>query len=797
MFINHLKIAWRNLRQDSFYALINIFGLATAMAAFLLMINFVSYEYSYESFHSKANDIYRVTYDLYQGAKYVTTDCETHPPLAPLLKKDFPEVVNYVRVQHMEDESEVNYNHQIYRVDHAYAADPSFFDVFSYSVVKGNKATLLKAPMQVVLTELQCKRIFGSTDVIGKSIQLGKYLYAVSGVIKDPPLNTHLKVDMLLSFSSLPVIGWDLNAWNGNNNYTYLQLRPGINLKAFNKKLTTYCLQTLKGRLREGNRYVAEPIKSIHLYSHKTYEPETNGDAKSVKFMLFSALLILLVGSVNYVNLTTARSAKRIKETGLRRLLGSTRSLLIMQFLSETVLVNVVAMVLALLMMWLALPYYLQLVGRPLDTTLFGSFSSWLICGALFVLNCLLSGLYPAFSLSATKPIRVVNRVFTASRQSELLRKALVVGQFATALIVLSASFIVYKQLAYMQQQNLGINAAQTLVLEAPATGEDSIRAQQTRAVKSELLQIPGVTAVSASGALPGVSQHDISSTNGISRYGSKDGLGYNFYGYGIDAQFIPTLQIKLAAGENFSEGSPIKDEVIINESAAHLFGFSSAAAAVGQKLNMNSPVTIKGVIKDYHQLSMKEAILPMFHYYQEKASFYSVRLQNADTKQTLAKVQSLWKEHYPGYPLNYHFLNEMFDQQYKSEQRFGQIVIVFSLLTLFITCLGILGLTAYNINLRTREIGIRKVLGASVSSIVQLLSFDFIKLVLVAVVIATPVTWHVMNLWLNEFAYRTTIQWWVFAVTGMIAIIVALLTLSFQSIKAAVMKPVTALKAE
>lgn len=795
MFTNYIKMAWRNLRKESFYSVINILGLAIATAVFLLIVNFVKFEYSYESFHKKADDIYRVTYDLYQGSKYLSTDCETHPPLAPLLKEKIPEVLDYVRIQDMDGEVEIKHHNQFYRVDKTYAADASIFNIFSYEFIEGNKITALKHPMEAVLTQSQCMRIFGSSHVIGKSIRIGKDLYSISGVIKDLPANTHLKIDMLLSFSSLTAMGWDMNSWNGNNNYTYLQLAKHVNLKAFNEKLKAFSKIMLKDKVKE-NIYVAEPIKTIHLYSHKGYEPEVNGDAKSVRFMLISGILILLVGSVNYVNLTTARSAQRIKEIGMRKLLGSSRGLLIIQVLIETILVNVFAMILALLIVWTALPFYFQLIGRPIEADFFGEVSFGILCGAMLVFNCLLSGLYPAIRISATKPIRVINRTSTGSRESDFFRKALVVGQFATALIVLSASFIVYRQLDFMQQQNLGIDANQVLVVKAPTAGEASDRNAQTRTVKNALLELPGIVSVSASGALPGVSHRDIGSSYGISRYGSKEGLGYNFYLYGIDDQFIPTMEIKLEAGENFKSGSAKNNEVIINEFAAHLLGFTSPLEAVGQKLNyMGNEVMIKGVMKDYHQLSMKEAILPIIHNYTEQASYYSIKLNAGDPKNVLVQLQSVWKENYPGYPLDYRFLDDMFDQQYKNEQRFGKIVGVFSFLTLMITCLGILGLTAYNINVRTREIGIRKVLGASVSSIVQLLSFDLVKLIVIAIIIATPIAWYFMNLWLDDFAYRLSIQWWVFAATGMICIAIALFTLSFQSIKAALMKPVSALK--
>ncbi|RFZ89905.1 ABC transporter permease [Mucilaginibacter conchicola] len=796
MWLNYFKIAWRKLYKDGFYSVINILGLSIATSVFLLIINFVNFEYSYEDFHLKADNIYRITYELYQGAKYVTTDCETHPPLGPMLKDYFPDVREFVRMQHMEAQSEISYHDQVYRINYMYAADPSVFDVFNFDLIEGNIKEALNAPMRIVVSESQSRRIFGTVAALGKHIKIGKDFFEVSGVMKDIPSNTHLKADVLLSFSTLPALGWDLNSWNGNNNYTYLLMRSGTDLTAFNQKLKKFSMEMLNGKISKGNLFTAEPIKSIHLYSHKTYEPDVNGDAKSVKFMFLMAILILAVGSVNYVNLTTARATRRLKETGMRRLLGSSRPLLILQFMLETVLTNIFAMAVALWLIKLALPFYLALTGLPSAGQLFSGVPFWTLCAVLLLLNCILSGLYPAISLSATKPIRVVNRVFTASRQGDLLRRSLVLGQFIIALVVLSASFIVYQQLAYMKNQNKGINPSQVLVLNAPM-GQDQARQMQDQALKNQLAQIPGVSMVTTSGALPGVSQHDLSSSNGISRYGSRDGLGYNFYSYGIDADFIPAMEIRMAAGENFHAGDSSRNQVIINEAAAKLFGFNNAAAAIGQKLDWNGPVTIRGVVKDYHQLSMKEAIIPMLHFYSGSPAFYSLRFRNTDPSVIISKVRKVWKNNYQGYPLDYRFLDDMFDQQYKNEQRFGQIVNTFSLITLFITCLGILGLTAYNISVRTKEIGIRKVLGASVTGIVKLLSLEFVKLITIALLIATPLAWYAMDQWLSDFAYRIKIHWSVFAGTGLTALLMAMATVSFQSVKAALMKPAQALNTD
>ena len=797
MFLNHFKVAWRTLRHDKFYTAINIVGLAVATAVFLIIFHFVSFEYSYESTHEKADNIYRLTYDLYEGSNYITTDCETHPLIGPTVKDELSGVIDFVRVQNMDGLNVMKHREQFYRIEKTYAADPSFFDIFTYKMLLGDRKTALEIPMQVVLTESQANRVFGANDPLGKSIQIGEQLFQVAGVMEDSPANTHLKVDMLISFSSLSAMGWDMTSWNGNNNYTYLQLNPDVKLDQFNQDLLALSKKIFADRSNNKNVYTAEPIKSIHLHSQKSYEPEANGSAKSVNFMLIAAIFILVVGSTNYINLTTARSARRMKESGVRKLLGSSRKQLVFQFLAESILVNVAALTIALLLVWLSLPYYFQLLDRPGDMDFFSSAAFWLTSIALLLINCLLSGLYPAISLSATKPIRVLQRSSTGSVQSIFLRKALVVAQFTTAMVVLPSSLIIYQQLRYVQQQDLGLNTTQVLVLKAPLSGESSFSPAQLSALRNAFEQLPGVERISASGALPGVSQNQIGSSTGISRYGSDVGLGNNFYRYGIDAQFIPTMEIKLLAGNNFWEASPNKDEVIINESAARLFGFESAAAAVGQKLQIGSAVTIVGVMEDYHQLSMKEAILPMLHHYQQDPTYYSLKLADGNLQNTVNQVEDIWKEKLPGYPLEYHFLDHLFDQQYKTERQFGKLTTIFSMLTLFITCLGLLGLTAYSIRSRTKEISIRKVLGASIQNIVHLISVDFLKLILLALLISTPITWFSMSRWLNDFAYHISIQWWVFALSGLLTLIIATLILFTQSLKAAATKPASALKRE
>lgn len=800
MFQNYLKIAWRNLRKDKFYTVINILGLALATAAFLFIINYVRFEYSYESFYKKADDLYRITLDNYKGNEYVMTDCETHPPLGPIIKKQMPEVVDFVRAEHMEEISAVKSNGKVFRIENAYAVDPSMFTIFNYDFIEGNAATSLTAPMQATITQSLAQRMFGNEPAVGKLLQDGDWTYTITSVIKDVPSNTHLKFDLLISLNSLLSRGINLESWNGNNNYTYVQLVPHADLAAFNKKL----LQLSKEKLRV-DKYRAEPMKDIHLLSHKSFEPEENGDLKTVQFMLVIAVLVLLVGSVNYVNLTTARAADRTKETGMRKALGSSRWALVKQFMTETLLINLVAMTFALALIELLLPFYVQLTGRPITVDFFHSSFFWLTAIALFIFNCVLSGLYPALVLSAVKPVSVTRTSFTTSSGSILFRRILVVGQFSAALIVLSASLIVFRQLSYMRHQDLGLSTDQTLVLRAPSgQGKiiDSIRRQQSKSFLNNVSQLPEIKKITAAEALPGASLHELSTTSGVSQLGSDKGLNYTYYAYGIDENFFPVMNIKLLAGNNFRAGVPNRDQMIISREAARLFGFSSPEDAIGKRLTLSwtnlGYSTVVGVVEDYHQQSLKSAILPMIHWYRTNGgTFYAAKLNTTDIKQTLAKMQLLWQEQYPEYPFEYHFFNELFDEQYKADQQFGKIVQIFSIFTLFITCLGILGLTAYNITKRSKEIGIRKVLGASVASIVKLLSGDFVKLVAIAIFIATPVTWYVMNRWLQDYAYRIQIQWWMFAVAGLLTMSIALLTLSIQSIKAAMANPVKSLKSE
>ncbi|MEH6304710.1 ABC transporter permease [Olivibacter sp. CPCC 100613] len=795
MFTNYLKSAWRTLWKDRYYALINVLGLAVSTAVFLLLVHFVRFEYSYENFIEKADDLYRITLDNYNGSEYIDTDCETYPPLGPFLKQEMPEVLDFTRIQMLEDNNEIQYMHRAFRIEHIYAVDPSTFSMFEMPFVNGNADTF-DQPYKLVLSETEAKRIFGSENPIGKALKQENTLYTVTGVFQDSPANTHLKFDMLVSFSSLKALGWTMDDnWGGNNNYLYVRLPPKTDVNTFNKKLHALTKSNLSGKIT--NLFNAEPIKSIHLYSHKFFEPEVNGDVKTVNFLAVIALLILLVGSVNYVNLTTARASERVKEIGMRKLLGSSKGLLICQLLLETLIINLIAMGFSVLLISIASPFYRQLIGQNIPVNLFGTEFFWSSIVLLLLFNCFLSGVYPAFQLATTKPIKVVSRVFTTDKNGNFFRKALIIGQFIAAMVVLSATLIVFQQLNFLKKQDIGLNPSELLVIRGPKTGTDSLRREKGLTFKNKLLTLSEVEKVTLSDAVP-TALYDVSTSVGITRYGATDGNRYNYTLYGIDEDFIPTNDIKLAAGENFKKGTKNENKLLINETAARLLGFENATSAIGQAIDLwGNKWFVVGVTKDFHQLSLKEAMLPMVHWYSTRSDFVTVKLQTKHIAKSLQTIEKEWKAVYPEYPLNYHFMNELLDQQYQSDRRFGKVVGVFSVLVLLITSLGVLGLTTYTIHKRTKEIGIRKILGASVPTIFGLLSVDFVKLIALALVLAVPITWYVMNSWLENYALHIQVQWWVFGLVGVFAIGITLLVLSYQTVKAAMMNPVESLRAE
>lgn len=800
---NFLIIAFRNMSRNKFYSGINMAGLGIGMAASLLIFLYVQFELSYEDFNQNADIIYRLTLDLYKGSEYIVSDCETFGPLGPMLKDQLPEVQEFVRMFHNGNQ-EVKADDKKFYERNIYFADSSVFSVFTYKVIRGNPETALTQPFQSVITASMAKKYFGRTDVLNNSIQVGDDIYKISAVIADVPANTHLKFDLLLSHVTIDRI-WDWyekNAWGGNNEYTYLLMSPGTDLNNFNKKLSEIS-RNLKDKIGT-NRFRAQPIKKIHLYSHKTFEPEVNGNAEVVYFLMCIAIFILIIALVNYINLSTARSIERSREVGIRKILGSVRRQLIGQFMLESAILCVMASGIALVLIFFSLPEFRDITTRPISMDIIYDPGFWILVTVILVTGILFSGLYPAVVLSSFKPSRVLKGAGGSISRGKWFRNGLVVFQFSCSIILIAGTCIVYLQIKHLRNQDLGMNIDQTLAIHAPETEmSDSLYLGEINNLKTELLKNPSILRVSGSESLPGLSLHELSTNSGIRRMGQdKQEGGYNYYIISIDADYIPTLGLKMISGRNFEDNTANSDEVIINEEAVHLLGFDNPDEAVGNQINYytrwpGEPSTIIGVIKNYYQRSPKDKQIPMIFPYTAYGDYLTLRLKSDDIRNTVDKVRSSWDEIFPNSAFQYFFLDDKYDQQYSSDNRFGEIVAIFSTLAIFIASLGLFGLSSYTILRRTKEIGIRKVLGASVRQIVRLLSIDFVRLIIIAGAVALPVAYFSMKEWLLDYVVRINLKWWMFMIPAGIVLVIAMVTVSLHTIKASLTNPADSLRYE
>jgi putative ABC transport system permease protein len=812
MITNYLKLAFRNLTKRKGYSLLNIAGLAIGIACCILIFQYVAYERSYDSFPGKADQIVRLRLDSYQQGKLAWKSATSYPAFGPTMKKDFPEVEDYCRLIDAElllsnEERNVKFNEE-----KGYYADPSFLSMFNVQLIKGNPKTALDAPGKILLSEKNAKKYFGNDEPMGKRLVYRDPEYTtsfeVTGIFKEFPSNSHLIINHLVSYSSLGSRlrqeGDTTNATETNfgwyDFYTYLQMKQGTDLKKFESKLPAYCNKYINNLdWAKANNIVAEihvlPLKDIHLYSNYNQEAEVNGNGQSVSFLFLIAFLIISIAWINYINLATARSLERAREVGIRKVAGAIRKNLIIQFMVESFMLNLVALVVAGIIVFLLTPWFNHLTGT---TGLAGFISSkyWMLFLIMFLGGSILSGLYPAFVLSGFKPVSVLKGLFKNTASGYLLRKGLIIMQFATSVVLIAGTIIVFQQVNYMRNQSLGVNINQTLVVDGAQSLPDSLYQNVFQPFKTALLQLPGVQTASSSTSVMG---KEIYWTNGSKKL-TADSKNVTLYNIGVDYDFLPSFDLKLTAGRNFSKDFPTDERgVLLNESAAKLLGFEDLSKAINEKFfSAGDTVTLLGIVNNYHHQGLQKAIDPMIFRLRPNArQAYSLKIKTSNVPATIASLQKTWRKFFPADPFNYYFLDDLFDQQYKADQSFGKIFGLFAFLAIIIACFGLLGLSAYNVLQRTKEIGIRKVLGASVQNVLYILSKDFITLVLIAFVIAVPVTWFIMHNWLQDFAYRINIQIWVFAVAGILAILIALLTIGIQALKAAVSNPVKSLRTE
>ncbi|HET6996723.1 MAG TPA: ABC transporter permease [Chitinophagaceae bacterium] len=821
MIRNLLITAFRNLRKNKFFSALNILGLGIGMAVFLLIAQYVHFEKSYENFVADREDIYRVKLEAYKGNELVMASAENYPGVGPALVTELPDVMSYARLYNMGYKNNVVITNEnakpdpiAFRQRRFLYADSTFLPMMGYQMLRGDAKAALKDPFTAVISEKYAKMYFLNEDPIGKMLRLKDddftdELVKVTGVFKDIPSNTHLKFDVLFSYNTLyPRGDWAIsryrNGWRRKDMYTFVQLRPGTDPRKIEARLPAIVDKYAPGlkESQEKQKLGLQALKDIHLHSDLTEEPEANGDARTVFFLGLIGIFVLVIAWINYINLSTARALERAKEVGIRKVVGAVKGQLIGQFLTEAALVNLVSVVIAWGLAVLFLSSFNTLSGLQLTSSYLVQPWFLLLLGGLWIGGSLLSGFYPAVVLSSFRPITVLKGKLKNNTRGILLRKGLVIMQFAASIALIAGTLIVYRQVKYMTSRNLGMNIDQVLVIERPGIADTSrtVFNSSIETFKNELKKDPSVQQSSASFTIPG-KQREYKVV--IKRLGDNtDSTTVRFNS--MDYDFIDVFKMKLLAGRNFSKEFP-KDpdtSIIITQKAAELLGFKKPHEAVGQTLIIPQfggwkPIIV-GVVNDYHQLSMKKPLDPSILVCSVYGGeYYSLRVNTSNLPQTLKNVQRSWTTAFPGNPFEYFFLDDYFNKQYENERKFEKLFFVFAALAIIIGCLGLFGLSAYMATQRIKEIGIRKVLGASVQDITKMLSKDFLRLVVVAIVIASPVAWWAMNKWLQDFAYRVNISWWIFAVAGFAAILIAMLTVSFQALKAAIANPVKSLRTE
>jgi putative ABC transport system permease protein len=801
MFSNYLKIAYRNIKKHLGYSLINVAGLAIGMACCILILLFVFDELSYDKFHENHDRIYRVTRKWFNADGVVNLHLgHVAPPVAPLLENDFPEIAHAVRIVGAGGLL-VGNETAFYEEPRLYFAEEDVFEVFNFDMIVGDPSTALKDPFAIVITDEMAERYFGSEDPIGKSLTIKTASQQadmkVTGVIKPLPHNSHFHPNLLGSFKTYEAVVGDeeLQSWTSNNYATYLLMTEGYNIDLLKSQLDPFIDRHYGEGRSERTKLELQRLTDIHLYSHLDSEIEANSDITYVYIFSIIALFILLIACVNFMNLATARSAGRAKEVGLRKVVGAQRPQLIRQFLSESIITAVLSLVIALGIVLLALPKFNQFIGRELSLNVSTNISLLISLFFIAIFVGLVSGMYPAAFLSAFKPVRVLKGNLDVGKKGFSFRTVLVVFQFAISIILIICVGVVSSQLDYIRTRNLGFDKEQVVVLPSSPPIISRLEGFKTR-----LLQNPNILNISAAKRVPSGRLLDSAGAR-VMRGETSEPVNFRIAQLRVDYDYIPTFKIELAAGRNFSRemGTDPTQSFIINEMAAKRIGWESPEEAIGKGFGYGSRNgQIIGVVKDFHFESLHQEISPIVMFLSKTdLSQISIRISPENIPQTMAFLKDIWAEMRPDFPFSYYFIDENFDQLYRSEEKLGRIFSVFAFLSVLIGCLGLFGLASYSAERRTKEIGIRKVLGASASGITVLLSKEFTKWVLLANVIAWPAAYLIMSRWLQSFAYRAGMSVGIFLLAGGIAWIIAFLTVSYQAIKASIADPITALKYE
>ena len=805
MFRNYLTISTRTLLRQKLFTTINILGLAIGLASFLLINEYVRFEESYDRFFTDADQIYRLSTVQLVNGEVGVKDAMTYHPAPKVLKDELPEVKE-ATVTYKFEELILRQNESVIQEKQVVTADSNFFKVFDYRIVQGSPETMLTEPYSLVLTESKAAFYFGDQDPLGQTLQvLGSFNrpFKVTGVVQDVPENTHYKFDMLVSDGSIRD-RVEQDDWNGFNYYAFVRLDPRAKLASIDDKLTALSKKYLGDET--SLFFTLYPVTDIHLKSDYTYEAEAAGSERAVVFLRIISLFILLIAWVNYVNLSTARAVNRAKEVGLRKVVGAVKGQLIGQFLLEALLVNLVAALLALLVSELLLPYFNQLVGKPVALHVWNHRLFLLSLLLFFLIGTFVSGFYPALVLSGFRPVAVLKGKFRNSRSGTQLRKGLVVVQFAASVILIAATFIVFRQVQFMQGKDLGIDVKYVVGFRMPSVENEQREANQIKMESfGEVLRAhTAIETVGGTSNLPGGDGADINSNVGAVRIvGLTDRLEGTTYAQLNDEYFLDAVGMQLLAGRNFDRNRVADSSVImVNQAFFKRFNITDAESVVDKQVQFgkdqtNRKFNIIGVVKDFNRTSLKSTVEPTLYLPDYTPDNMVIKLRPEQYQQGLAYLQETWAEFFPNTPLNYSFLDDRFAALYEQDRRFGDIFGTFSGLAIFIAMLGLFGLSSFMAVQRTAEVGVRKVLGASVPNIIGLFYRDFLLLLGVAGLISVPAVYYGMNGWLQSYAYRIDFPWLLAGAALLVVVFFALLTVGYQVYRVAVLDPAKTLRHE
>jgi len=789
MLTNFFKLTFRNLRKSKTYSIINITGLAVSLAASILLLLWAKDEISFNGFHKNIDNLYTVASRFAPDGKEIIWGT-TSAPLAIFAKKELPEVQDVCRITDNGDVSLYEYNNKKFLESGGGLVDASFFTMFSFPLIKGDPNHPFTDDLSIIVSQTTAKKIFGDADPIGKSLTADdKKIYHVTGVMQDMPANSNIKYNILFNFDLLKRNYDGKGYWKslnedwGNYNYsTYLLLKPGVNATAVGKKMAAIHRKNQDVEFTKSLVYLVNPLSNLHLYGN---DGKNNG-MTIVRVFFIVAIIILLIACINYVNLVTARATKRAKEISMRKIIGASKSNLFRQFLGESLVLFIISLLVATGLIYIVMPLYNDIAGKQIVFHVFST-EVLMVYGITLLATFVLAGIYPAITLSSFKPLEAIKGKISGVGSKGGFRKVLVTVQFTFSIILIVSTIIIGKQLHYIRQKNLGYDKENILTINM---GEIN---SHYDAAKADLLKQPGILAVTAAGA-------DIlntgSSTGDADWDGKKPGETFIINQMSVEQNFLSVLNLKLAQGKGFSGTKADSTNYILNETAVAAMGIKDP---VGKRFTFHDTRgTIVGVVKDFHFKDMHNKIEPAILFYNPgwRWKMY-IKTNGRDAPKAIAAAEKLWRQYNPNYPFEYTFLDDSFNNLYKSDTRIGKLFNCFAVITILISCLGLFGLVTYTAESKVKEIGVRKVLGANVGQIVNMLSKEFLQLIIISAVIAFPAAWLGLTRFLQGYAYQTDLSWWAFALAGIITFVIAIVTISFQAIKAALANPVKSLRTE